>query len=190
MKVIVGLGNPGRRYQNTRHNAGFEVLAELARRHDAPKARVQFEAEVTEIAVGENQVLLVAPQTYMNASGRSVARCVRFYQLSLDDVLVVCDDLNLQVGQLRLRASGSAGGQKGLKSIIQSLGTDGFARLRVGIGRPPASFEATDYVLSRFRSAERGVIDEAVVRAGDGVETWVSGGMAEAMNRFNVFKTD
>jgi PTH1 family peptidyl-tRNA hydrolase len=130
-------------------------------------------------------VLLVAPQTFMNLSGRAVQQVVGFYQLPLDDLLVVCDDFNLESGRLRLRPGGSAGGQKGLKSIIEHLGTEKFARLRIGIGRPPGRSDATDYVLSRFRGDERDAIEVAVVLAADGVEKWIRSGLAVAMNEVN-----
>jgi peptidyl-tRNA hydrolase, PTH1 family len=185
MKVVVGLGNPGRRYQNTRHNVGFEALAELARRHNASKPTTQFEAEVAEIFVGGVKVLLLAPQTYMNLSGRSVSRCVRFYQLTLDNLLIVCDDMNLPFGCLRFRASGSAGGQKGLNDTIAMLGTKEFSRLRIGIGRSPDFMDARDYVLSRFNKTERRTMEDTLVNAANGIETWVQDSIDAAMNQYN-----
>lgn len=185
MKAVVGLGNPGLKYQGTRHNVGFLVLGELARRHAPGKPRVKFEAEVVEAALGGETVLLVAPQTYMNLSGRSVRKLADFYSLPPDDLLVVCDDMNLDTGRLRLRASGSAGGQKGLQNIIDQLGTQAFARLRIGIGRPPERMDPADYVLSRFRPNEREPIEQAIVLAADGVERWVGDGTDAAMNLVN-----
>ena len=185
MRIVVGLGNPGDKYEGTRHNVGFDVLAELGRRLGAGKPKVRFEAVVAEIACGAGKLLLVAPQTFMNLSGRSVQQIVRFFQTELTDVLVVCDDLNLKVGQLRLRASGSAGGQKGLQSILTCLGNDAVPRLRLGIGRPPANFDPADYVLSRFRKGELEQMDGAIIRAASAVEIWVSGGISVAMNQFN-----
>ena len=185
MKVVVGLGNPGLQYQRTRHNVGWEVLAELARRHGSERPKIKFDAEIVEILISGEKVLLVAPQTYMNASGRSVQPLVAFYQLPLDELLVVCDDFNLETGRLRLRPSGSAGGQKGLADIIQRLGTEKFARLRIGIGRPPGRMNAADYVLSRFRSDEVEPMKLATVLAADGVEHWVRDGLQAAMNRVN-----
>ena len=185
MKVVVGLGNPGGKYEGTRHNVGFDVLAELGRRGGAGKPKVRFEAVVAEIACGTEKLLLVAPQTFMNLSGRSVQQFIRFFQTPLADVLVVCDDLNLKVSQLRLRSSGSAGGQKGLQSILTCLGSEAVPRLRLGIGRPPANFDAADYVLSRFRKDELDQMDGAIVRAASAVEVWVRDGISVAMNQFN-----
>lgn len=185
MKVVVGLGNPGKKYAGTRHNVGFQVLEILSRRHSAPAWRKGFEAEVTEISFGGNRVLLVAPQTYMNLSGRSVKGVVHFYKCSLNDLIVISDDLNLPAGQLRLRQSGSAGGQKGLQNIIEQLGTNEFARLRIGIGRPPEGMDSANYVLQKFTSREQAEMERAVDRAADAVEMWTSAGMDVTMNRFN-----
>lgn len=185
MKLVVGLGNPGKQYAGTRHNLGFDVLKVLAERFAAQSPRVKFEAELAEIDVGGERVLLLAPQTYMNLSGRSVRQALDFYKLSPVDVLVISDDLNLPCGQLRLRGSGTAGGQKGLQNVIDQLGTSQFARLRIGIDRPPGGRDATDYVLQRFSRSEREKIDVAVVRAADGVEQWVREGLNGAMNKVN-----
>ena len=185
MKIVVGLGNPGDKYDGTRHNVGFDVLAELSRRGGAGKPKLRFEAMVAEILCGAEKVLLVAPQTFMNLSGRSVQQCIRFFQAALSDALVVCDDLNLKAGQLRLRPSGSAGGQKGLQSILTCLGSEAVARLRIGVGRPPAGMDAADYVLSRFRKDELEPLDRAIERAASAVEVWVRDGVATAMNEFN-----
>lgn len=190
MKIVVGLGNPGAKYRGTRHNVGFEVLAELAKRHGSSTSTLKHDAELAEVFLSGEKVLLVAPQTYMNLSGKSVWPLVDFYKLPLEDLLVVCDDLNLDVGRLRLRASGSAGGQKGLQNIIQVLGTEDFARLRIGIGRPPGKMDAADYVLSRFLSEERETIDEALLAAADGVEFWVKDGCDRAMNKVNTTPKD
>jgi peptidyl-tRNA hydrolase, PTH1 family len=185
MKAVIGLGNPGPNYSGTRHNVGFEVLAELARRQGATRPAVKFEAEILELMLGGGKLLLVAPQTYMNNSGRSVRKLVDFYQLTPEDLLVVCDDLNLDAGRLRMRPSGSAGGQKGLDDIIRRLGTQDFCRLRIGIGRPPGRMQATDYVLQRFREDERELMKVAVALAADGVEIWCQQGVEAAMNRVN-----
>lgn len=185
MKLVVGLGNPGEKYDRTRHNVGFDLLDELAKRWSADRPKSRFEAELREIRCGEERLLLVAPQTYMNLSGRSVQPLVKFYQVPLTDVLVVCDDLNLKFGQLRLRISGSAGGQKGLLSILQTLGTEAVARLRIGIDRPPPQMDSADYVLAKFRKEELDEIDKAIRKAADAVEVWAKEGIAAAMNRFN-----
>lgn len=185
MKLVTGLGNPGRKYEGTRHNLGFEVIQRLAARFAAPSPRVKFEAELTEIDVGGERVLLLAPQTYMNLSGRSVRQTLDFFKLSPADLLVISDDLNLPCGQIRLRGSGTAGGQKGLQNIIDQVGTNQFARLRIGIDRPPGGRDATDYVLQRFSQSERERIASAVDKSADGVEVWVREGLNPAMNRVN-----
>ncbi len=190
MKIIVGLGNPGAKYRGTRHNVGFEVLAELARRHTASSPTLKYEAELVEVFLGTEKVLLVAPQTYMNLSGKSVWPLVDFYKLPLEDLLIVCDDLNLDVGRLRLRAEGSAGGQNGLKDIIKHLGSQDFPRLRIGIGRPPGRMNSADYVLARFLSEEREEIDVTIQEAADGVESWVKDGVEKAMNHVNTAKKE
>ena len=185
MKVIVGLGNPGDRYARTRHNVGYDVIDELVRRNSLPKARIKFEAETWELELNGEKLWLLKPLTFMNLSGRSVRQCLVFFQLAPADVLVLSDDLNLPLGQLRMRASGSDGGQKGLRDIQQQLGTDAFARLRIGIGRPPGQMDSADFVLSRFAKSEQPEIDHAIVCAASGVELWVRSGIAEAMNRIN-----
>lgn len=185
MKLVVGLGNPGKQYAGTRHNIGFEVLFELSRKFIAPFARQKFEAEYAELQLQQEKVLLVAPQTYMNLSGQSVQKFCSFYHLAPSDVLVVCDDLNLPLGKLRIRASGSAGGQKGLQNITQLLGTQDIARLRIGIDPPPSGRDAKDWVLGAFGKSELPLVETAVQNAAQAVEAWVTQGLAAAMNRFN-----
>lgn len=185
MKLLAGLGNPGKKYEGTRHNIGFDLLAELAVRHGAARPKAKFEAEIAEVTLGGERLLLAAPQTYMNHSGRSVRQVLDFYQLAPADVLVACDDINLPLGRLRLRKSGSAGGQKGLASILQHLGTEAVPRLRIGVDLPPAGRDAADYVLDRFARAELPSVKTAIGRAADAVEVWVGQGIDAAMNRFN-----
>jgi peptidyl-tRNA hydrolase, PTH1 family len=189
MKIVVGLGNPGSKYEGTRHNLGFEVAFELARRWQADRPRTKFEAEIAEAQWGNEKVLLVWPQTYMNLSGRSVGQLLKFHQAEPQQVLVVCDDLNLKLGQLRLRASGSAGGQKGLLNIVQVLGTEQVPRLRLGIDRPAAGEDVVNYVLAKFRKEELEVVDAAVRRAAAGIERWVTSGLEAAMNEVNPAET-
>ena len=186
MKVIVGLGNPGDRYARTRHNIGYEVIDELVRRHLLSKPRLKFEAETWEFDLGAERHWLLKPLTFMNNSGRTVRQCVDFFQLPTSELLVISDDLNLPLGQLRLRASGSDGGQKGLRDIRQQLGSETYARLRIGIGQPPGQMDSADFVLSRFAKSELSVIEHAVVAAADGVELWSRSGVGAAMNRINV----
>ena len=185
MKIVVGLGNPGRKYEGTRHNLGFEVARKLAERFAAGSSKVKFEAELAEINIAGERVLLACPQTYMNLSGRSVRQAMDFYKLAPADLLVVSDDLNLPCGQVRLRGSGSAGGQKGLQNIIDQMGTPQFARLRIGIDRPPGGRDPADYVLQRFSRSERERIEPALDLAADGVELWVREGLNTAMNEVN-----
>jgi PTH1 family peptidyl-tRNA hydrolase len=185
MKLIVGLGNPGRKYEKTRHNVGFEALEAVADRNGAEAAREKFSGRIASAAVGGQAVLLLWPQTLMNRSGASVSSAVGFYQLPLSELLVVGDDFNLPLGKLRFRSQGSAGGQRGLDDVIRRLGSEEFARLRVGIGPVPAGWDAADFVLSRFAASERAVVEETIGRAAEAVECWVAEGIEAAMNRFN-----
>ncbi len=184
IKLVVGLGNPGSKYQGTRHNIGFELVDRLARGGTAAVFAAKFEGQQAEIEIDYRRVLLLKPETFMNASGRSVGQAVRFYKLPVTELLVVCDDLSLPVGKLRLRPGGSDGGQKGLRDIAAHLGTDQFPRLRIGIGDNEA-VDAADYVLSRFKSTERNAIDDALILASQAVAVWVTQGIDPAMNRFN-----
>lgn len=189
MKLVVGLGNPGRKYEQTRHNIGFEILRSLAKRHGDPlsqlSARSKFEGLLGECLIAGERTLLLMPQTFMNLSGRSVQQAVAFYQLSTDDLLLVCDDFHLDLGVLRLRAGGSDGGQKGLGNTIQQLGTDRFARLRFGVGPVPERWEAADFVLGKFGSGERKLVDRQILRSSEAVETWIAHGIQRAMNEYN-----
>ena len=186
MKLIAGLGNPGKRYAESRHNVGFRVIEELARRWGVDEARYDrhFEALVGQAQRAGEPVLLMQPQTYMNESGRSVAAAWRFYKLALSELLLVLDDLDLPVGRLRLRPGGSSGGHKGLTDVIRCLGSEDFARLRIGIGKvhPSATVE---YVLSRFEPDEQPAIAAAITKAADAVEVWLRQGIDAAMNEFN-----
>jgi peptidyl-tRNA hydrolase, PTH1 family len=185
MKLVVGLGNPGRRYQATRHNIGYAVLAELARKFGTPPAKSRFHGEVVEADLSGQKALLLSPTTFMNLSGVSVQEAMSFYKLPSEDLLVLCDDLNLPVGKLRLRGQGSSGGQKGLEDIIQRLGTDQFSRLRIGIGTAPEGRDWADYVLSRFTPEEVPVIEQAVGLAAEAAAVWAREGIEFCMNRYN-----
>src|SRR4051794_18429093 len=184
MKLVVGLGNPGSKYEGTRHNIGFEVIDRLAAGGSGVKFTRKFEGLVAETEIDFRRVLLLKPQTFMNLSGRSVGQALRFYKIDLADLLVVCDDLSLPLGKLRLRGGGSDGGQKGLRDITAHLGTDAYPRLRLGIGERNEA-DAVDFVLSRFRGVERPVIDDALILASQAVAVWVAQGLDAAMNRFN-----
>jgi PTH1 family peptidyl-tRNA hydrolase len=193
LKVMVGLGNPGKQYARTRHNAGFLVLEELGSR-----AKVQWHAEprrqarIARVAVGSEPVLLVMPETFMNSSGQAVRAVVDYYQVALANLLVIVDDADLPFGELRLRQKGSAGGHHGLESVAESLGTQDYSRLRVGIGRGPgAEREITDFVLTRFNADELKGLDELVKRAADQAECWAISGPAQAMTKYNgIMKKD
>jgi PTH1 family peptidyl-tRNA hydrolase len=185
MKLIVGLGNPGRKYDKTRHNVGFEVLDLVAVRNAADSPKEKFSGRVADATIAGERVLLLWPHTLMNLSGQSVGAAVEFYQVPLNDVLVVCDDFNLPLGKLRVRASGSAGGQNGLKDIIKRLGTEDVPRLRLGIGPVPDAWDAADFVLSKFGRSDRTMIDEVIDRAAEAVECWAAEGISTGMNKFN-----
>ncbi|MEM7454694.1 MAG: aminoacyl-tRNA hydrolase [Planctomycetota bacterium] len=185
MKLVVGLGNPGTKYNGTRHNVGFDVIAELAKRYDVGRPKGKFNAELAEVFIGGEKTVLMCPLTFMNLSGRSVGDAVDFYKLPLEDLLIICDDLNLPVARLRIRPSGSAGGQNGLDDIIRRLGTKEFSRLRIGIDRPPSGRGTSGYVLGRFPEEDAARIQTSISRAADAVECWVKDGLQLAMSRFN-----
>lgn len=185
MKLVIGLGNPGRRYQGTRHNVGYLVLAEVARTFGTTRPKSRFQAEVVEADIEGQRVLLVSPVTFMNRSGASVVAARDFYKLENQELLVVCDDLNLPLAKLRFRAGGSSGGQKGLGDIVRHLGTEAFPRLRIGIGSPPEAWDATDYVLGKFSDEELSRIEEAVRLAARAVGDWAHEGIEHCMNQYN-----
>jgi PTH1 family peptidyl-tRNA hydrolase len=190
MKIVAGLGNPGAKYQNSRHNVGFDVVDQIAKTNFAEGWKTAFDSLAAECTIDGERVLLLKPQTYMNRSGLAVRKAVDFYKTPLADVLVVCDDFSLPLGRLRFRASGSAGGQNGLKDVIHHLGTDEVVRLRLGIDQPPANVDPADFVLSAFRPAERECVAETIIDAGRAVECWIRRGVAAAMNEFNGKKTE
>lgn len=183
MKAIVGLGNPGTEYSGTRHNVGFDVVDELARRWKAKLTKWKSVAD--RAVVKDHDVVLVKPRTYMNDSGRAVSAMMTFLKILPQDVLVVVDEVQLPLGKLRIRRSGSAGGHNGLKSVIQHVGQD-FPRLRIGVDRGHPDWDLSDRVLSRFPPHEQPVVNLAVNRAADAAETFLSDGLQVAMNRFNV----
>ena len=184
--LLVCLGNPGRDYENTRHNIGFMAAAELSRREGVKFNKLRYRALTGEIRVGGQRVLVLKPQTYMNLSGESVKLAGGFYKIPPDHVLVVSDDVALPLGKLRIRAGGSAGGHNGLKNIIAHLGTDQFPRIRVGVGAPEhPDHEMIDWVIGKFSPAEKKVVDEAVARALDAALCVIERGVNEAQNRYN-----
>ncbi len=185
MKLIVGLGNPGRRYRGTRHNIGFVVVDELARRYNEELQGGPVDALIGKLRTLGEGTLIAKPLTWMNLSGEAVAGLTRYFRIELPDVLVVVDDIHLPVGRLRARARGSAGGHNGLKSIIEHLGTQEFARLRVGVGRGDPRRDLADHVLATFDHDEREDVSDALTRAADASELFVSEGIDVMMNRFN-----
>ena len=183
MKLVVGLGNPGRKYVGTRHNVGFDVVDLLAARH-----RLDWEGAPAEAVIAKWRsagALLVKPLTFMNLSGHAVGDLLRYYKVDVADLLVIVDEVQLELGRLRARPSGSAGGHNGLKSLIEQFGTEDFARLRFGVGRGDGRRDLADHVLSTFEPDERAVVTDAIARAADAAETFVSEGIGPMMNRFN-----
>jgi PTH1 family peptidyl-tRNA hydrolase len=186
MKLIVGLGNPGGKYKDTRHNVGFEVAARLAKKFATAAPRAKFQGEIVEATIAGQKSLVLTPLTYMNASGASVLQVRDFYKIKNEDILVVCDDFALPLAKLRLRMKGSSGGQKGLEDILRRLGTEELPRLRIGVGVLPPGRDAAGFVLGRFSKDEQPEIAEAIERAADAAVAWVELGMAAAMNKYNV----
>lgn len=183
--LIVGLGNPGVKYENTRHNIGFKVVDELAKKHGLTFSKQEHKAFVASGTILGKRVILAKPQTFMNISGDSVVPLMRFYKVELPNLLVVCDDLDTPLSTLRMRASGSSGGQNGLKHIINRLGTQEFARLKLGISRPPGRMNPADWVLTPFRDDDAILAAQTVDRAVKAVETWLTDGVELAMTRHN-----
>ncbi|MDU4960863.1 MAG: aminoacyl-tRNA hydrolase [Sporomusaceae bacterium] len=185
MKLIVGLGNPGSEYSATRHNAGFLAIDELARRWGVDSWRSRNEAVCAEYRDAGETVLLVKPQTYMNLSGVAVGELMRWYKLTSEDIIVIYDDLDLPVGKLRLRPQGGAGGHKGIESLLIHLGSEAFARIRIGIGRPPVGWETAKYVLGRFTQEEAPLLATAIARVAEAVECILQQGFVKAMNLYS-----
>lgn len=185
MKLIVGLGNPGRKYEGTRHNVGWEVISRLEKKYGGGPRRGRFQGETCDVTIEGEKVVLLCPQTFMNLSGASVQPARDFFKLDNTDLMIVCDDFNLPLGKLRIRVKGSSGGQKGLEDVIQRLGGDEFPRLRIGIGTPPENWDVADYVLSRFSPQERPEMDAATEKAAEALEVWIRLGIETCMNRYN-----
>lgn len=185
MKLLVGLGNPGRGYEGTRHNVGFDVLEILARRAGSPVRRARFQGDTVQTTLRGCPVLLLWPLTWMNLSGSSVLAARDFYKIDDGDVLVICDDFQLSTDTIRLRSSGSAGGQNGLADVLSRLGGTSIPRLRVGVGPLPAGWKSADFVLGKFAKPERATVDVLLERAADAAEEWVALGIQAAMNRYN-----
>ncbi|QDU29906.1 Peptidyl-tRNA hydrolase [Anatilimnocola aggregata] len=185
MKLIVGLGNPGKQYTGTRHNVGFATLAKLIATRSSGPAKAKFQGELYEATIAGQRSLLLLPLTYMNGSGASVLAARDFYKIEHPDILVICDDFALPLGKLRFRGKGSSGGQKGLDDVIRRLGSDEIPRLRIGIGAPAPGRDVPGYVLGRFAPDEQSAADESIVRAAESAEAWVEKGLSYCMNQYN-----
>jgi PTH1 family peptidyl-tRNA hydrolase len=185
MKLIVGLGNPGSKYKDTRHNVGFEVAALLAKKFATATPRARFQGEIVEATIAGHKTLLLTPLTYMNLSGASVLATRDFYKIENENLLVVCDDFALPLAKLRLRAKGSSGGQNGLEDILRRLGTEEISRLRIGVGPLPPGRDAAGFVLGKFTKDEQPEIADAIQRASAAAAAWVEQGLATAMNKYN-----
>jgi len=184
-KLVVGLGNPGKEYERTRHNIGFDVVDRFAQLNNIPMTKRDYRSLTGDGRVGACRVYLIKPQTYMNLSGESIALFRRQKPLEVADILVVADDIALPTGKLRMRPGGSAGGHNGLKSIIAHLHTQDFPRLRIGVGAPKDASVQIDFVLGKFSKAEQPIVDEAVERSVAAIEAWLADGIEPAMNKFN-----
>jgi peptidyl-tRNA hydrolase, PTH1 family len=185
VKLVAGLGNPGAKYRGTRHNVGFEVIDRLVARHGLTQETARADALQARWRRADGDVLLVKPLTFMNVSGVAVGSLLRFYKIAVDDAMIVCDDVNLPLGRLRIRATGTEGGHNGLRSIAQQLGTIDYARLRVGVGRGDSRRDLADHVLATFEPEEAAAIEDAIARSADAVETWLVDGLTKAMNTYN-----
>lgn len=185
MKMIIGLGNPGKQYDKTRHNVGFKVIDELTTLFSAPAMQAKFNGIYTTVHRPEGKVILVKPLTYMNLSGECIRPLMDYFEVAVEDIVVVYDDLDLAPGAIRLRQKGSAGGHNGMKSIIAHLGTDQFNRIRIGVGRPTGGMKVPDYVLAPFSKEESPVIAEAVEKSAKACEVWMRSPFIEVMNNFN-----
>ncbi|MBP3886749.1 MAG: aminoacyl-tRNA hydrolase [Cellulosilyticum sp.] len=185
MKLIVGLGNPGMQYAATRHNIGFEVIDSIAETYNISVMKNKYKALIGEGNIAGEKVILMKPQTYMNLSGEAVKACMDFHKISNEDLIVIYDDISLQVGQLRIRKSGSAGGHNGIKNIIAQLGTQEFPRIKFGVGEKPAGWDLANYVLGRFSEEDMKVIGPRVTDAVKATETIIKSGIEKAMNNYN-----
>lgn len=185
MKLVCGLGNPGRAYAKHRHNIGFHIIDELAKRHDIPVAKKAFAAKVGIGKIADEQIVLAKPQTFMNLSGNAVSPLFGYYKCSFKDLIVIHDDIDLDVGRLKLASGSGHGGHNGVRSIIEELGGNGFYRVRVGVGRPPAGIDPADYVLHPFHKEEKKKILEIVVEAADAVEELIKKGLEFAQQKYH-----
>ena len=185
MLVIVGLGNPGFKYSKTRHNVGFDTIDVLAKRYNIKVKKKEHKALTGECVINGEKVLLVKPQTYMNDSGRAIKLIMDYYNVPSDNIIIISDDIALDVGVLRLRAKGSAGGHNGLKSIIKCIGTESFKRVRIGVGKVPENYDVISFVLSMFPRKERALVKESFNEAASSIECIIEEGIEKAMSKYN-----
>lgn len=185
MKVIIGLGNPGTEYENTRHNVGFMAIDKIAEKISNSNFKKEFKGEVATGYIGSEKIFLLKPQTFMNLSGEAVSEIMNFYKLSTEDIIVIYDDMDTEVGSFRIRKKGSAGGHNGIKSIIQHLKREDFPRIRIGIGRPSEHFTVVKYVLSNFTSEEKTALDTVLNKINDITTSIIKDGLDIAMNKYN-----
>lgn len=188
MYLIVGLGNIGKEYEKTRHNVGFDTLDKISDKYNILINRTKFKGTVGEGSIGGEKVILLKPSTYMNLSGESVIEAIKFYKIPLENMIIIYDDISLEIGRLRVRAEGSAGGHNGIKSIIASANSQQFPRIRVGIGQP--NVDLVSYVLGKFQKSERQVLEIAIDAASSAVEEIINSGITETMNKYNGFKAE
>lgn len=183
--LIIGLGNPGTKYENTRHNVGFNAIDYISQKYSIKLSRIGFKAIYGEGEIDGNRTIILKPQTFMNLSGESVRDIVAWYKIPLNKVIIIYDDIDLQPGKIRIRPKGSSGTHNGMKSIIYQLQADGFPRVRIGIGRPPEKWDLADYVLSKFSKADREIIDQSIEKAAEAAIMVAKSGPETAMNKFN-----
>ncbi|NLO20989.1 MAG: aminoacyl-tRNA hydrolase [Syntrophomonadaceae bacterium] len=185
MKILVGLGNPGQKFRDSRHNMGYRVIEEIARRYPIEREECKFDSIIGHLRIHGELILIVKPLTYMNLSGRAVQPLLRFYKQELSGLIVAYDDMDLEPGRIRLRPAGGSGGHKGVASIIERLGSGEFPRLRIGIGRPPQQWTVESWVLSKPSSDEQILMENAIQQGTDALVEWVKAGIVQAMNKYN-----
>ena len=185
MKLVAGLGNPTAQYAHTRHNVGFDVIDELVEQYNIPLDVIKHKGMYGKGRMNGESVILLKPMTYMNLSGESVVQVAKYYKIAPEDIIVIYDDINLDVGRLRIREKGSAGGHNGIKNIIAMLGTEEFPRIRVGVGMKPPRMDLVDYVLSRFSKEEQALMQQGYDRACEALQLMIAGNLSEAMNQYN-----
>lgn len=186
MYLIVGLGNPGKKYEGTRHNMGFDVIDYLIEKYNVPQGGIKFNAMYGKGIIGGQRVILAKPLSFMNLSGGPVGDLANYFKIDSEtELIVIYDDIDLDPGQIRIRVKGSAGGHNGIKDIIKRLGTDKFLRIKVGVGAKPKDWDLADYVLGHFTDSERKIVDEAIKKAGDAVDKMIAYGAEAAMNEYN-----